>query len=489
MITREHIVFQGVGTLLLTAIVLLSILSSPLLARKIEDKDITLAVERKLFTNPIVPSHYIDVKTDQGIVTLFGMVDNILAKDQATEIAGTIKGVRSVVNTITVNPIVRPDKEIRQGVQRALLNDPATDLYEIKVTTKKAVVTLTGTVESWQEKQLCAQVAKTVKGVKDVENEIVVTYMMAKRPDSEIKPEIERTLQSDVWVDPGLIDVKVQNGKVTLSGTVGSAVEKLRAFEDAWVAGVRRVDTSNLKVQWWLRDEMLREREYTERSDEETEQAVKDAFFKDPRVMAFNPMVEVDNGMVILTGIVDNLKAKKAAEQDAKNTLGVWRVKNYLKVRPKTLRKDDQLAKDVRLALSLDPVVEKSQVKVSVLNGKVYLYGWVDSFYERIKAESVASRIKGVVEVDNGLQVASRWSRETEKSDWEIRQDIRDELWWSPYVDSDEVTVTVKDGIVTLTGTVDSWREWWAASESAYDGGAIRVLNHLKIKNSPSYIG
>jgi osmotically-inducible protein OsmY len=133
--------------------------------------------------------------------------------------------------------------------------------------------------------------------------------------------------------------------------------------------------------------------------------------------------------------------------------------------------------------------VEKYQVNVSVVNGKVQLSGWVDSFYEQIQAESVASRVKGVVEVDNNLQVTSRWRSKTVKSDWEIRQDIRDELWWSPYVDSDEITVTVKDGVAILTGTVDSWREWWTASENAYDGGAIRVRNYLKVRDNPGFLG
>lgn len=231
----------------------------------------------------------------------------------------------------------------------AFFNYPATDSYEITVQVKEAVVTLTGTVESWQEKQLCGQVAKGVRGIKEVDNRITVDYKAEWSP-IEIKPEFERTLTSDVWVDDGLIEVTVRNGTVTLSGTVGSAAEKSRAFEDAWVAGVKTVDTSNLEVKWWLRDKMSREWKYYQASDKVSEKAVKDAFSKDPRVVAFNPVVDVDDGVVSLTGIVDNPKAKKAAEQDAKNTVGVWRVKNYLKVRPRISRSDAQLEKDVKLA-------------------------------------------------------------------------------------------------------------------------------------------
>jgi osmotically-inducible protein OsmY len=44
-------------------------------------------------------------------------------------------------------------------------------------------------------------------------------------------------------------------------------------------------------------------------------------------------------------------------------------------------------------------------------------------------------------------------------------------LWWSPFVDSDDVNVTVDDGVVTLTGAVDSWSEYNAAANNAYEGG------------------
>jgi osmotically-inducible protein OsmY len=479
---------ERMGMVVLVTITILGVFSTSLQARQIDDRDITMAVERELFGNAGVSYHFIDVNTDEGIVTLTGSVDNILAKDRATKIAETLRGVRSVVNRIKVKPIIRPDKEIRRDIERALLNDPATDSYEIKVKVRKALVTLTGTVESWQEKHLCTQVTKGVKGVKGVENEVAVAPKTV-RPDTEIKPEIEQALRSDVWVDSAFIDVKVKDGAVTLSGSVGSAAEKSQAFEGAWVAGVKSVDSTKLEVKWWLRDEMRRGEEYVTKTDKEIEKAVKEAFFYDPRVFSFNPSVYVENGVVTLTGVVDNLRAKKAAEQDAKNTLGVWRVKNYLRVRPATLPSDAELEKAVKRALLLDPVVEKYQVNVSVVNGKVYLYGVVDSFYEQVRAENVASRVKGVVEVQNNLNVASDWSSEPKKSDWEIRQDIRDELWWSPYVDSYEVTVTVEDGVATLTGTVDSWREWWAASNNAYDGGAVRVHNYLKVKNSPGFTG
>jgi osmotically-inducible protein OsmY len=48
-------------------------------------------------------------------------------------------------------------------------------------------------------------------------------------------------------------------------------------------------------------------------------------------------------------------------------------------------------------------------------------------------------------------------------------------------VDSEEVSVTVDDGVVTLTGTVDTWSERQSAEENAYEGGAKDVMNDLRV--------
>ncbi|MGD9042027.1 MAG: BON domain-containing protein, partial [Desulfobacteraceae bacterium] len=138
-------------------------------------------------------------------------------------------------------------------------------------------------------------------------------------------------------------------------------------------------------------------------------------------------------------------------------------------------------------AFSRNPFVERRDISVSVINGKVHLYGTVDSFSERTIAEDLASRVKGVVAVENRLTVEDSLPEGKAKSDWEIKEDIESELSWDPFVDSDEVTVTVSDGVVTLTGTVYSWTERAAASTDAYQGGALKVQNRLKVRNGPAY--
>ncbi|MFW6107167.1 MAG: BON domain-containing protein [bacterium] len=450
--------------------------------KQIDDQDITRAVETELILDDAVASHLVDVQTTDGIVTLSGSVDNILGRDRAVAIARAVKGVRSVVNKTEVSPAPRTDEEIRQDVLAALATDPAADSYELDVAVSDGVVTLTGVVDSWQEKELSGQVAKGVRGVKDLVNRIDVEYE-TERSDAEIKAEVRRRLDTDVLVDAGLIDVTVQDGEVDLTGTVGSAAERARASADAWVAGVQSVDSSGLEIQWWARDEMKRKEKDAQLTDEKIEQAIRDAFLYDPRVFSFQPQVEVEDGVVTLSGTVGSVSAKRAAGETARNTHGVWRLRNLLRVRPETRPADDVLAERVRDALQRDPYVERHEVTVSVLNGKAYLYGAVDNRFEKSQATRVASGVDGVVEVRNSLTVAEEW---TWKDDLEIQQDVQQQVGWSPYVDAGDVTVTVTDGTVTLTGVVDSWYERRKAAENAWEGGARDVRNLIEVKPEES---
>jgi osmotically-inducible protein OsmY len=471
------------------------------------DVSITDAVEDELRLDEAVSSGPIDVLTVGGIVTLTGSVDNLLVKERSARIAKTVKGVRAVVNEIQVEPsILRTDRQIREDVEQALLFDPATESVEVAVRVKDNRVTLTGTVDSWQERELCAKVAKGVKGIIDLTNELEVAWTR-DRPDSEIRAEVEAALKWNALVDQALIDVAVKDGTVQLSGIVGSAAEKSEAYMDAFVSGVASVDTSKLEVRRWARDEDLRDKKYAAKSAQQIKDALEAALLYDPRVSAFEitPQVTDDGTKVILRGMVDNLKAKRAAAQDARNTVGVWNVENRIKVRPVLRPSDQKIKNDIGLALLRDPYVEKFKISATVNNGVVNLAGTVDSYFEKAQAEDVVSRVKGVVHVNNRLEVqqygtpytydpyVDNWYfNDTDwysykpaysgSSDFRIAQEIRDQLFWSPFVDDTDITVSVDDGEATLTGTVDSYMEYGAAQDNAYEGGAIFVDNDLVVE-------
>lgn len=443
------------------------------------DTDIRMALSRELYGDEAVSGHNVDITVVQGVVTLDGEVDNLLAKDRAVEIARAIKGVRSVVDEVEVEAVDRKDGDIRSDVVTALALDPAADSYELTVSVSDGVVTLTGTVESWQEQELSLRVARGVRGVEDVVDNITVDYD-AERLDREIRKDIERRLETDVSVDEYLIDVEVEDGEVSLSGTVGSAAEKWDAHACAWVKGTESVDIDGLDVEPWAEDEMMR-RTPPALTDSEIADAVRDAFVYDPRVFSFRPTVSVVNGVVTLMGSVSSLSAKKAAEDTAMNTVGVRRVKNYLTVRPDVNVVDADTTQRVRDALRRDPYLDRYDFTVSTYNGKVYLYGTVDTLFDSWHAEYVASSVDGVTEVHNGMTVRGDWVWATDEA---IYEDVRDELFWSPWVDSEDVTVTVVDGTVSLLGTVDSWFEFRKAVENAWEGGAKDVRAKLHVRHN-----
>lgn len=491
--------------------VFISLPATAVMAAELSDIEITDAIENEMRFDPSVPLYAMDVSTVDGIVTLTGRVNDVISKERAARIARAVKGVRSVVNRVDVEPwIKRTDAEIQNDITTALTMDPATESYEVGVEVSNGSVVLTGNVDSWDERDLASKVAKSVGGVRALDNQINVDYEK-DRSDYEIRTEIEKVLEWDVLVDDGLIDVDVQDGKVTLSGTVGSAAERFRARTSAWVAGVRDVDVAALEVSGWARDEELRQHKYVVRPDSEVTTAVEEALARDPRVASFDVNVATENGVVTLRGIVHNVSARRAAEQDARNTVSVAMVENRLRVRPITMVRDEELEASVVAALARDATVESYELDVDVTNGKVFLDGEVDSYFEKFHADDVAARVEGVVSVRNNIDVdyddpiaaydpyvdsfyypygfgwydAYRWDT-TLRSDADIKDDVEDELFWSPFVDADQVHVSVDDGVVTLTGTVDSWAERRAAIENAFEGGAIRVDNDLVVMRSAS---
>jgi len=481
--TEQH--FPPISPGFLLAPILAALLFAPACSsppgqaeKSVSDSQITIALESEYWTDDALDANGIDVRTDSGVVTLSGRVDSLLERERAVRIAASTVGVRGIINQIEVNPSYRPSNtHLQRAVKAALLADPATEAYQTTVTAKDGVVSLTGTSESWHEKRLCAQVAMSVRGVRGIQNNIVVKYR-ADRSDREIEAEVKARLANDVLIDAGLISVDVKNKKVILEGTVGSLAEKNRVNRDAWVAGVDEVDAQQLQVKWWMRDEMRRTGSYTARSDEDIEKAVADAFLYDPRVNAFNPIVSVDDGKVTLSGVVDNLPAKKAAQQDARNVVGVRRVKNYLKVRPKILPPNDELKERVATALRQDPYLDRWDIDINIRNGWVYLSGKVNTNWEANHARRKAAEVKGVIRVINNLEYDYIWEW---RPDWEIEEDIKEELFWSPFVDEDDIEVHVRNGVATLKGQAVTWSERDAAENNAYEGGAKEVDNDLTV--------
>ncbi|HSF08188.1 MAG TPA: BON domain-containing protein [Nitrospirales bacterium] len=439
-----------------------------------------LAIEDRLARDEFVQENLIDVVSEKGIVTLLGEVDNILAKERAAALTGTIKGVRSVINQILVNPSSRhEDQEIEDQVKSALLENPATELYDMNVHVTLGRVTLTGTVQSWQEKQLALQVAKGVEGIKDIQDKLTI-MTVKNRSDNAIKQEILQRLNHDVWINPSSVRIAVRDGQVTVFGTVRSVDEKSRILSLSWVQGITSVNGEQLKVEWSDREPMRRSGFHIP-SDETIQDAIYDALSYDPRITNADITIEVKEGLVTLTGIVDNLQAKTTAEEDTWNTTGVYNVVNLLKVRMNPKYSDEDIAARVKAVFLRDPLLDHKDINVKVYNQAISLKGTVKSRSQKSRAGLLASNVKGAVTVNNRLEYATEWQ---DKSDPELRQDIKDQLWWSPFLSDHSISVHVEDGVATLMGFVPTWQQRYLAEEHAFVAGASFVHNRLKVDPS-----
>lgn len=466
----------------------------------VPDAEVTQTIERAFALDDAIPDNDLDVLTQVGTVTLLGETDNILAKERATLIASTVRGVRSVINRIKVQPDADVlSRDVRQDVARALFVDPATDSYEVQVVVDdEGHVRLSGQVQSWQEKELCSTVARGVAGVTAVTNDIGIVFP-AQRSDAEIAPEVAARHRWNVLLDGSKIDVAVKDGVVTLSGVVGSLAEKRHAYTDAWILGVRAVDDTLLIVEQSEESGERRSPGMTFRPTEEIESALRDAFTYDPRVKSFNVSVEVVGGWATLRGTVDNLRAKQAAEAVAQNTTGVGGVTNLLKVRESAAQSADVVQARLSAALHGDPWLRGHAFDATVVSGTAFLRGRVVNQFERDRAASVAYGIRGIRRVKNLVEVAdgdsvlagnphvSRAhppvlkSYPTWRADRTLKTAITAELHWSTLVAAKDVQVRVANAVATLSGTVGSELERAAAVDCAYRAGSQRVENRIEV--------
>jgi osmotically-inducible protein OsmY len=441
-------------------------------------EDITLAVEKRLSSEDTVPFDSIDVETTDGIVNLSGTVRHFLARERAREIAESINGVRGVVNQIVVVPALRRDRDVRDDILSALGESRVLSTANLDVIVEDGYVALTGDLPSWRKMQIVDEIVKGVRGVRGIDNRIRIVYPN-ERTDNEIRSAVERALRWDARVNDNAISVDVEEGRVSLSGDLPSAFQKRRAVADAWVEGVNSVDVDDLHVR---PRSAVGGRDAGAASDREVEEAVRDALFYDPRLLSSSVEIRVDGPTVTLRGKVDSLRAKLAAEEDARNVVGISRVINLVKVDPEDRPDDTEIQTKVKNALARDPYLDRSDITVTVWDGEVNLYGLVDSKFEQTHAESVASWVYGTVKVNNHIQVRQVTSM-APKSDSEILQDLDSAIYWSSLVDGIALKIAVEDGVATLSGRVETWAERQEATKLAFESGAILVKNRLKIQN------
>ena len=142
------------------------------------------------------------------------------------------------------------DNSLEDAVLNSLELDPRIpDSREIAVSADDGFVVLRGSVESFGQRRAAVRDARKVEGVYDVDNQLKVNLLDAdRREDDEIRGVALQALIWDTEVPSDSIDVKVQEGWITLKGDVPYQFQSDAAYDDvATLYGVYGV-TNEIKV-------------------------------------------------------------------------------------------------------------------------------------------------------------------------------------------------------------------------------------------------
>jgi osmotically-inducible protein OsmY len=215
----------------------------------------------------------------------------------------------------------RTDNSIREDVLRELNWDPTiTSASDIAVAAKDGVVTLSGFVPTYWDKDAAEKAAKRVYGVKGVANDIAVKPLW-QRIDPEIARDAVHELESHVSIPADRIKVTVKDGWVTLEGTVDWEYQKSLA-ESAMnkLKGVSGV-TNKIQVT-------------PKASAAEVKSKIEEALRRSAEVDARRITVKIEGSRVKLYGSVSSWAERDEAERAAWSAPGTMMVENHILVNP-----------------------------------------------------------------------------------------------------------------------------------------------------------
>ena len=141
----------------------------------VDDTDIVTAMTDVLAHHPRLADQPISATVQGQVVTLSGMVDSPEEQLAARRVAQAVLGVRAVVEHLTLPPA--PTRSQAQARLAEVLGGQATGgAPQVDIHLTGHVATLEGNVHSWYERRMAERAARSVPGVTEVENKLVVIF-------------------------------------------------------------------------------------------------------------------------------------------------------------------------------------------------------------------------------------------------------------------------------------------------------------------------
>jgi osmotically-inducible protein OsmY len=336
------------------------------------------------------------------------------------------------------------DEGITTSLQAKYYGDEQVRGRNVSVATENGIVTLRGAVESETARQRAVALAREVQGVRDVRDELTV-----------------RTTEPSATPAAG-------PAAAAESGATGTTGGDGEAITPAWI-------TTKIQAQYFL----------------------------NPEVKPWNvDVTTASDGVVTLQGEVEAAADRTEAVRIARETEGVTRVEDRLRVKGESStagapagieRPDVWLTAKVQSKYFLDDLVKLRNIDVETQNGMVTLSGVVASEAERRQAVALARTTEGVRDVTDRLKVdapavaASGGTTlapvaELKRPDPWITMKVQSHFFLDRQIKGQEISVDTTNGVVRLTGSVQTAEQKRQAEQIARETeGATRVINQLTV--------
>lgn len=209
------------------------------------------------------------------------------------------------------------------------------------------------------------------------------------------------------------------------------------------------------------------------KTNEVIQKKVQEAIAWEPLLEAASIGVIVKDGIVTLTGTVDNYAKKLEAENAAKKVAGVKAVVEKIEIDYKhETRTDEDIAADAIDALKWNVAVPDDKLKIIVSQGWVYLQGVVEWNYQKNSAKKAVEAIPGVKGVINSIQIKSANFDQIEK------RAIERAIHRNSSLQDKDIEVNVSGNVVTLTGTVNAYFQKEEAERIAWNSPGVWTVNN-----------
>ena len=221
------------------------------------------------------------------------------------------------------------------------------------------------------------------------------------------------------------------------------------------------------------------------KTDAQIKQDVLDELVFQPNIEETQIGVIVEDGVVTLSGVVNEYSKKAAANKVAKSVIGVKAVAEDIEVKygDEFKKTDKEIAKAAVNALEWNASVPKEKVMVFVEDGYIYLTGEVVWDYQRNAAKRTLQNLLGVKGVINNIEIGPKVEPHN------VEEQITKALERSADLEAKGIRVQVDGHTVQLKGKVHSIKEKELAEKAAYKApGVLQVQNDIVVQYYPAYV-